>query len=59
MLESFKNGAEVAEKATEQIKGMHAKTGRAKWPGECAAQYPDTGAVLCSIITKSLVKSSM
>lgn len=53
---SFQKGAEAAEKAADATKGMQAKIGRAKWLGERAAEYPDAGAVLCSILVKALIE---
>jgi dihydroxyacetone kinase-like protein len=53
--ESFQDGAEAAEKAAEATRGMQARIGRAKWLGERAAEYPDAGAVLCSILARSIL----
>ncbi len=53
---SFQKGAEAAEKAAEATRGMQAKIGRAKWLGERAAEYPDAGAVLCSILAAVIIE---
>ena len=53
---SFQKGAEAAEKAAEATRGMQAKIGRAKWLGERAAEYPDAGAVLCSILAAAIIE---
>lgn len=51
----FMKGAQVAKKAADNTKGMRAKTGRAKWLGERAAEYPDAGAVMFSIVANSFL----
>jgi len=51
----FAYGADAAQKAAADTAGMLAKSGRAKWLGERAAQYPDSGAVLCGILAHALV----
>ena len=53
--EAYEAAADTAEKAAAATAGMRAAAGRAKWLGERAAEYPDGGAVLCSIIAKALV----
>lgn len=52
---AFSAGAETAKAAAAGTAGMRAAAGRAKWLGERAAEYPDGGAVLCSIIAQALI----
>ncbi len=54
--EAFEAGAVTAKEAAAATAGMRATMGRAKWLGERAAEYPDGGAILCSIIAAALVK---
>lgn len=53
--ESLEVSAKTAETAAQATSGMKAKMGRAKWLGERAAQYPDAGAILWSIIAQSFL----
>jgi len=53
--QSISAGAEAAETAAEETKGMQAKIGRARWLGSRAAENPDAGAMLCAIVAKSLL----
>lgn len=55
--EAYAAAADTAEKAAAATAGMRAAAGRAKWLGERAAEYPDGGAVLCSIIARALANS--
>ena len=57
MPEAYAAAADTAEKAAAATAGMRAAAGRAKWLGERAAEYPDGGAVLCSIIARALANS--
>lgn len=54
--EAFEAGAVTAKESAAATAGMRASMGRAKWLGERAAEYPDGGAILCSIIAAALVK---
>ena len=55
--EAYAAAADTAEKAAAATAGMKAAAGRAKWLGERAAEYPDGGAILCSIIARALANS--
>lgn len=55
LVQAYAAAAQTAEAAAAATAGMRAAAGRAKWLGERAAEYPDGGAVLCSIIAKALV----
>lgn len=55
LAQAYAAAAQTAETAAAATAGMRAAAGRAKWLGERAAEYPDGGAVLCSIIAKALV----
>lgn len=48
--------ARVAKEAAKSTRGMIATIGRAKWIGERSRDYPDPGAVLCSILIDSVVR---
>ncbi|HEY5584332.1 MAG TPA: dihydroxyacetone kinase subunit L [Ruminiclostridium sp.] len=53
---AIKAAASAAKFGANRTKGMIAKVGRAKWIGERCRDYPDGGAVLCSIIIEALIE---
>ena len=55
--DAYTAAADTAEKSAAATAGMKASAGRAKWLGDRAAEYPDGGAILCSIIARALVNS--
>lgn len=52
---AMKTAASAAEKAANDTKGMLAKVGRTKWIAERTRDFPDGGAILCSIVANALV----
>lgn len=46
--------AVAAKKGAKATKGLIAKVGRAKWIADRSRDYPDSGAVLCSVLMDSL-----
>lgn len=52
---AMKTAASAAENAANATKGMLAKVGRTKWIAERTKDYPDGGAILCSIVAQALV----
>ena len=55
--DAYTAAADTAEKSAAATAGMKASAGRAYWLGDRAAEYPDGGAILCSIIARALVNS--
>ncbi len=53
---SAQEAAKIAKEAAKSTRGMIATIGRAKWIGERSRDYPDPGAVLCSILIDSIVR---
>lgn len=51
---ALKEAALAAEKAANDTKGMLAKIGRTKWIADRTKDYPDGGAILCSIVVQAL-----
>lgn len=51
---ALKEAASAAARGANRTKGMIAKVGRAKWIGERSRDYPDGGAVLCSVLIENL-----
>lgn len=51
---SLAAAALAAEAGMESTKGIRAKTGRASWLDTRNMEYPDAGAVLCTLVSKKL-----
>lgn len=49
-----RDAASAAKTAAKSTRGMIATIGRAKWIGERSRDYPDPGAVLCSLLADAL-----
>lgn len=49
-----RDAAHAAKTAAKSTRGMLATIGRAKWIGERSREYPDPGAVLCSLLADTL-----
>lgn len=48
--------AKAAEAGMESTKGIKAKTGRASWLDTRNMEYPDAGAVLCTLVSQKLAE---
>ena len=51
---AVREAATAAKKGAKSTKGLIAKVGRAKWIADRSREYPDSGAVLCSILIDAL-----
>lgn len=51
---AFQMAAKAAEFGMESTKGIRAKTGRASWLNTRNMEYPDAGAVLCTLAGNAL-----
>ena len=52
--EAHKEASRAAEAGMESTKGIRAKTGRASWLDTRNMEYPDAGAVLCTVIVNEI-----
>lgn len=55
MEEALRRGAHAAKLGAHNTRGMLAKIGRAKWIADRSKEYPDAGAVYCSIVMDGFV----